>query len=55
MLRSCSVDCDVAVMYYMTELYAGRVLDGSLQSSVILDMRVVLELTFDSNNWIRVN
>lgn len=27
-------------MYYMTEIFAGRELDGTLRSSVIRDMRV---------------
>ena len=34
-----SVDCAIAVMYYMTELFAGRILYGSVRSNVIRDMR----------------
>ncbi|KAM7460278.1 hypothetical protein LguiA_035796 [Lonicera macranthoides] len=44
-----SVDCAVAVMYYMTELYAGRELDGSLRSSVIRDMRVRVAKVFTAS------
>ena len=36
----------MALMYYMTEIYAGRALDGSLRSTVIRDMRVRIAEVF---------
>ena len=38
-LFRCSLDCAIAVMYYMRELYAGRGLSGMVRHSTIRDMR----------------